>query len=176
MDISDFKISCEELEQLMPVLEKCDPVWSQFLHRQIALGRHYPKEAGCVREADDRTRMDLFFLLGKTITRPDRVEGVSDLALLPDYYARGVTFYESVLNQIREAICGENGIYRKESQKIESSPEAFITTLAPVVLSTLQLPAAIGGAAIVIVLLISKIGVPAFCELTETVQVDVSCL
>jgi hypothetical protein len=176
MDISDFKISCEELEQLMPVLQKWDPVWSQFLQRQIALGRHYPKEAGCVREADDRTQMDLFFLLGKTITRPDRVEGVSNLEGLPDYHAKGITFYESVRNQVREAICGNNGIYRKERQKIESTPEAFITTLVPVVLSTLQLPAAIGGAAIVIVLLISKIGVPAFCESTETAQVDVSCL
>jgi hypothetical protein len=38
----------------------------------------------------------------------------------------------------------------------------------PVVLSTLQLPAAIGGAAIVIVLLIFKIGVCAFCESTAT--------
>jgi hypothetical protein len=147
----------------MPVFQKCDPVWSQFLQQQIALGRHYPKEAGCVREADDRTLMDLFFLLGKTITRPDRVEGVSNLELIPDYHAKGVTFYESVLNQVREAICRKTGIYRKERQKIESSPEAFITILAPVVLLTLQLPAAIGGAAIVIVLLISKIGVPA-CE------------
>jgi hypothetical protein len=147
----------------MPVFQKCDPVWSQFLQQQIALGRHYPKEAGCVREADDRAQMDLFFLLGKTITRPDRVEGVSNLELIPDYHAKGVTFYESVLNQVREAICRKTGIYRKERQKIESSPEAFITILAPVVLLTLQLPAAIGGAAIVIVLLISKIGVPA-CE------------
>jgi hypothetical protein len=168
VDISDFKISCEELEQLMPVLEKCDPVWSQFLQRQIALGRHYPKEAGCVREADDRTQMDMFFLLGMTITRPDRVEGMFNVEFLPDYHAKGVTFYESVLNQVHEAICGKNGIYRKERQKIESTPEAFITTLMSVVSSTLQLPAAIGGAAIVIVLLISKIGVPAFCESTET--------
>jgi hypothetical protein len=168
MDISDFKISCEELEQLMPVLEKCDPVWSQFLQRQIVLGRHYPKEAGCVREADDQTHMDMFFLLGTTITRPDRVEGVSNLEFLPDYHAKGVTFYESVLNQVREAICGKNGINRGERQKIESTAEAFITTLVPIVLSTLQLPAAISGAAIVIVLLISKIGVPAFCESTET--------
>ena len=164
MDISDFKISCEELEWLMPVFENCDPVWSRFLQRQIALGRHYPKEAGCVRETDDRTeQMDMFFLLGTTITKPDRIEG-----LLPDYHAKGVTFYESVRNQVREAICGENGIYRKGRQKIESNPEAFITTLVPVVLSTLQLPAAISGAAIVIVLLISKIGVHAFCESTAT--------
>ena len=162
MDISDFKISCEKLEQLMPVLQKCDPVWSQFLRGQIALGRHYPKEAGCVREADDQTQLDLFFLLGTTITRPDRVERVSNLEMLPDCHAKGVTFYESILNQVREAICGKTGIYRKERQKIESSPEAFITTLAPVALSTLQLPAAIAGAAIAIVPLISKIGVPAY--------------
>jgi hypothetical protein len=96
MVISDSKMSCEDLERLMPVFEKCDPVWSQFLQRQIALGRHYPKEAGCVREADDRTQMDLFFLLGTTITKPDRIEG-----LLPDYAAKGVTFYESVQNQSR---------------------------------------------------------------------------
>jgi len=87
MDISDFKISCEELEWLMPVFENCDPVWSRFLQRQIALGRHYPKEAGCVRETDDGTeQMDMFFLLGRTITKPDRIEG-----LLPDYHAKGVT-------------------------------------------------------------------------------------
>ena len=160
MDISDFKISCEELEWLMPVFENCDPVWSRFLQRQIALGRHYPKEAGCVRETDDGTeQMDMFFLLGRTITKPDRIEG-----LLPDYHAKGVTFYESIRNQVGEAICGKNGIYQKERQKIESNTEAFITTLVPVVLSTLQLPAAISGAAIVIVLLISKIGVRAFCE------------
>ena len=163
MDISDSKMSCEDLERLMPVFEKCDPVWSQFLQRQIALGRHYPKEAGCVREADDRTQMDLFFLLGTTITKPDRIEG-----LLPDYTAKGVTFYESVQNQVSEAVCGKNGIYRKERQKIESNMEAFITTLVLVVLSTLRLPAAISGAAIVIVLLISKIGVRAFCESTAT--------
>jgi hypothetical protein len=164
MDISDFKMSCEELEQLMPVLQKCDPVWSQFLQRQIALGRHYPKEAGCVREANDRTQMDLFFLLGTTIAKPDRIEGVFNLEFLPDYHAKGVTFYESVRNQVGEVICGKNGIYQNERQKIESNTEAFITTLVPVVLSTLRLPAAIGGAAIVIVLLISKIGVRAFCE------------
>jgi len=163
MDISDSKMSCEDLERLMPVFEKCDPVWSQFLQRQIALGRHYPKEAGCVREADDQTQMDLFFLLGTTITKADRIEG-----LLPDYPAKGVTFYESVRNQVREAVCGKNGIYRKERQKIESNTEAFISTLVPVVLSTLRLPAAISGAAIVIVLLISKIGVRAFCESTAT--------
>jgi hypothetical protein len=164
MDISDFKISCEDLERLMPVFEKCDPVWSRFLQRQITLGRHHPKEAGCVRETDDRTeQMDLFFLLGTTITNPDRIEG-----LLPDYHAKGVTFYESVRNQVGEAICGKNGIYRKERQKIESNPEAFIITLVPVVLSTLQLPTAISGAAIVIVLLISQMGVPAFCESTAT--------
>ena len=164
MDISDFKISCEDLERLMPVFEKSDPVWSLFLQRQIALGRHYPKEAGCVRETDDRTeQMDMFFLLGTTITKPDRIDG-----LLPDYHAKGVTFYESVRNQVGEAICGKNGIYRKERQKIESNTEAFITTLVPVVLSTLQLPTAISGAAIIIVLLISKIGVPAFCESTAT--------
>ena len=164
MDISDFKISCEELEWLMPVFEKSDPVWSQFLQQQIALGRHYPKEAGCVRKTDDRTeQMDMFFLLGTTITKPDRIEG-----LLPDYHAKGVTFYESVRNQVGEAICGESGIYRKERQKIESNPELFITTLVPVVLSTLQLPTEISGAAIVIVLLISKIGVHAFCESTAT--------
>jgi hypothetical protein len=164
MDISDFKISCEDLERLMPVFEKCDPVWSQFLQRQITLGRHYPKEAGCLRETDDRTeQMDMFFLLGKTITNPDRIEG-----LLPDYHAKGVTFYESVRNQVGEAICGNNGIYRKERQKVESNSEAFITTLVPVVLSTLQLPTAISGAAIVIVLLVSQMGVPAFCEFTAT--------
>lgn len=163
MDLSDFKMSCEELEWLMPVFEECDPVWCQFLQRQIALGRHYPKEAGCVREADDRTQMDMFFLLGTTITKPDRIEG-----LLPDYTAKGVTFYESVRDQVGEAVCGKNGIYRKERQKIESNTEAFITTLVPVVLSTLQLPAAISGAAIVIVLLISKIGVRGFCESTAT--------
>jgi hypothetical protein len=152
---------------LMPVLEKCDPVWSQFLQRQIALGRHYPKEAGCVREAEDRTQMDMFFLLGTTITRQDRVGGRANREFLPDYHAKGVTFYESILDQVHEAICGKNGIYRKERQKIEPTSEAFITTLVPVVLSTLQLPAAISGAAIVIVLLISKVGVPAFCESTE---------
>jgi hypothetical protein len=107
--------------------------------------------------------MDMFFLLGTTITKPDRIDG-----LLPDYHAKGVTFYESVRNQVGEAICGKNGIYRKERQKIESNPEAFITTLVPVVLSTLQLPTTISGAAIVIVLLISKIGVRAFCESTAT--------
>jgi hypothetical protein len=142
MDISDFKISCEDLERLMPVFEKCDPVWSQFLQRQIALGRHYPKEAGCVREADDRTQMDMFFLIETTITKPDRID-----SLLPDYTAKGVTFYESIRHQVGDAICGKNGIYRKERQKIESSSEAFITTLVLVVLSTLQLPAAIAGAA-----------------------------
>jgi hypothetical protein len=171
MDISDFKISCEELEQLLPVLEKSDPVWSQFLQRQIALGRHYPKEAGCVREADDRTQMDMFFLLGTTISRPDRVEAVSNREALLDYHAKGVTFYESVIDQIREAIGGKNGIYRNGRQKLESTPEALITTLVPVVLSTLQLPAAIGGAAIIIVLFISKIGVPAFCESTESSRI-----
>jgi hypothetical protein len=163
MDISDFKMSCEDLERLMPVFEECDPVWSQFLRRQIALGRLYPKEAGCVREADDRTQMDMFFLLGTTIAKPDRIE-----VLLPDYTAKGVTFYESVRNQVGEAVCGKNGIYRKERLKIESSTEAFITTLVPVVLSRLRLPEAISGAAIVIVLLISKIGVRAFCESTAT--------
>ena len=126
MDISDSKMSCEDLERLMPVFEKCDPVWSQFLQRQIALGRHYPKEAGCVREADDRTQMDMFFLLGTTITKADRIEG-----LLPDYAAKGVTFYESVRNRVREAVCGNHGIYRKERQKIESNMEAFISTLVP---------------------------------------------
>ena len=65
MDISDSKMSCEDLERLMPVFEKCDPVWSQFLQRQIALGRHYPKEAGCFREADDRTEMHMFFYWGQ---------------------------------------------------------------------------------------------------------------
>jgi hypothetical protein len=135
MDLSDFKMSCEDLERLMPVFEKCDPVWSQFLQRQIALGRHYPKEAGCVREADDRTQMDMFFLLGTTMTKPDRIEG-----LLPDYTVKGVTFYESIRNQVGEAVCGKNGIYRKERLKIESNTEAFITTLVPVVLSRLRLP------------------------------------
>jgi len=163
MDLSDFKMSCEDLERLTPVFEKCDPVWSQFLQRQIALGHHYPKEAGCVREADGRTQMDMLFLLGITITKPDRIED-----LLPDYTLKGVTFYESVRNQVGEAVCGKNGIYRKERQKIESNTEAFITSLVPVVLSTLRLPAEISGAAIVIVLLISKIGVRAFCESTAT--------
>jgi hypothetical protein len=163
MDLGDFKMSCEDLERLMPVFEKCDPVWSQFLQRRIALGRHYPKEAGCVREADGRTQMDMLFLLGITITKPDRIE-----VLLPDYTAKGVTFYESVRNQVGEAVCGKNGIYRKERQMIESNTEAFITTLVPVVLSRLRLPEAISGAAIVIVLLISKIGVRAFCESTAT--------
>jgi hypothetical protein len=163
MDISDFKISCEDLERLMPVFEKCDPVWSQFLQRQIALGRHYPKEAGCVREADGRTQMDMFFLLGITITKPDRIGD-----LLPGYTAKGMTFFESVRNQIGEAVCGKNSIYRKERQNIESKRVAFITTLAPVVLSTLRLPAEISGAAIVIALLISKIGIRAFCESTAT--------
>lgn len=163
MDLSDFKMSCEDLERLMPVFEKFDPVWSQFLQRQIALGRHYPKEAGCVREADGRTQMDMLFLLGITITKPDRIED-----LIPDNTVKGVAFYESVRNKVGEAVCGKNGIYRKERQKIESNTEAFIATLVPVVLSTLRLPAAISGAAIVIVLLISKIGIQAFCESTAT--------
>jgi hypothetical protein len=163
MVISDSKMSCEDLERLMPVFEKCDPVWSQFLQRQIALGRHYPKEAGCVREADDRTQMDLFFLLGLTITKSDRID-----SLPPDYTAKGVTFYESIQTQVSDAVCGKNGIYRKERRKIESNLEAFVSTLVPVVLSRLRLPAAISGAAVVIVLLISKIGVRAFCESTAT--------
>jgi len=87
MDLSDCKMSREDLERLMPVFEKFDPVWSQFLQRQITLGRHYPKEAGCVREADGRTQMDMLFLLGITITKPDRIED-----LLPDYTLKGVTF------------------------------------------------------------------------------------
>jgi len=116
--------------------------------------------------------MDMFFLLGTTITRPDRVEAMSNRESLLDYHAKGVTFYESVINQVREAIGGKNGIYRKGGQEIESTPEALITTLVPVVLSTLQLPAAISGAAIVIVLLISKIGVPAFCESTDSGRID----
>jgi len=105
----------------------------------------------------------MLFLLGITITKPDRIED-----LLPDYTVKGVTFYESVRNQVGEAVCGKNGIYRKERQKIESNTEAFITTLVPVVLSRLRLPEAISGAAIVIVLLISKIGVRTFCESTAT--------
>ena len=105
----------------------------------------------------------MLFLLGITITKPDRIED-----LLPDYTVKGVAFCKSVRNKVGEAVCVKNGIYRKERQKIEPTSEAFITTLAPVVLSTLQLPAAISGAAIVIVLLISKVGVPAFCESTET--------
>jgi hypothetical protein len=96
MDLSDLKMSCEDLERLMPVFEKFDPVWSQFLQRQIALGRHYPKEAGCVREPDGRTRMDMLFLLGITITKPDRIED-----LLPDYTVKGVGFYESVRNKAK---------------------------------------------------------------------------
>jgi hypothetical protein len=63
--------------------------------------------------------MDMFFLLGATITRPDRVEGMSNLEFLADYHAKGVTFCESVLDQVHEAICGKNGIYRKERQKME---------------------------------------------------------
>lgn len=165
MDISDFEMSCEELERLMPVLEKCDPVWCLFLQRQIALGKHYPKEAGCVWEGDDRKQqMDMSFLLGATITGPDRVVGMRNLKVQPDYHAKGVTFYESAKSQLREAICGKNGIYPKKRQKIESKPEALITTLVPVVSSTLKLPTEMGGAAIVIVLWISKIGVRAFCE------------
>jgi hypothetical protein len=107
-------MSCEDLERLMPVFEKCDPVWSRFLQQQIARGRHYPKEAGCVREADGRTQMSMLFLLGITITKPDRIED-----LLPDYTVKGVTFYESIRNQVGEAICGKNGMYRKERQKLE---------------------------------------------------------
>ena len=64
---------------------------------------------------------------------------MSNLEFLGDYHAKGVTFYESVLKQVRGAICGKNGIYRKERQKIESTTEAFITTLVPVVLSTARL-------------------------------------
>ena len=107
--------------------------------------------------------MSMLFLLGITITKPDRIED-----LLPDYTVKGVTFYESIRNQFGEAICGKNGMYRKERQKLESNSEAFITTLVPVVLSTLRLPTEISGAAIVIVLLIFKIGIHAFCESTAT--------
>jgi hypothetical protein len=161
MLITDSKMSCADLERLMPVFEKCDPIWCQLLQRQIALGRHYPKEAGCIREADDRIQMDLFFLLGMTIAKSDTMEG-----LPPDCAAKGMTFYESVQNQVSEALCGKNAINRKERQKIESSLEAFVSTLVPIVLSRLRLPTAISGAAIVIVLLLSKIGVRTFCEST----------
>jgi hypothetical protein len=134
-----------------------------FSGRLLSVGI-IPKRRVAFEKTDDRTeQMDMFFLLGTTITKPDRIEG-----LLPDYHAKGVTFYESVRNQVGEAICGKNGIYQKERQKIESNTEAFITTLVPVVLSTLRLPAATSGAAILIVLLISKIGVLAFCESTAT--------
>ena len=74
--------------------------------------------------------MDMFFLLGTTITRPDRIEGLSNLEFLADYHAKGVTFYESAPNKVREAICGKNGIYRNERQKIESNTEAFIATFS----------------------------------------------
>lgn len=35
MDISDFRISCEELGQLMPVLEKCDPSGPNFFSGRL---------------------------------------------------------------------------------------------------------------------------------------------
>jgi hypothetical protein len=63
MGISDL-ISCEDLERLMPVFEKFDPVWSQFLQKQIARGRHYPKEAGCgLRSREYHRRNQTFFAL-----------------------------------------------------------------------------------------------------------------
>jgi hypothetical protein len=155
MNISDCKMSAEELQRLMPVFQKFDPVWSKRLQRDI----NYIREA-----ADQEGQIDMFDILRSSLWAaghqplPERASGPQI-----DY---AVAFYQAVRRQIRDAICGKNGIYRKERRKIESSTEAFITTLVPVVLSAAHWPASMAGVATVIVLLISKIGIRSFCEST----------
>jgi hypothetical protein len=117
MNIGDFTMSREELERLMPVFEKYDPNRAKGIQFEVA-------------DASPEARIPMSFLLGVEINKlpPEQLGRAFDrlpsgLLQTPDLNALGVQFYESVKHQVRDAICGKDGIYRKERRKIESSAE-----------------------------------------------------
>lgn len=108
-----------------------------------------------------RVQMDINHVAGDI-----EVDETKAQEFLQHYWEMGERYWISVRNQAREAVCGSDGLYQQERDDLQSQTRTIITVGVPLLISQLGLPPEAYGLAISIILLISKIGVQAFCEAT----------
>jgi hypothetical protein len=105
----------------------------------------------------------------------DRLSKVEDSAHLipgdpfisPD---AGRSMWNYCPQQLKDAVCGNSDTYKEERAKLKSSTENVLIILIPLVLSALNISPQASGVAIVLSLIILKIGLNTFCETAGDLQ------
>jgi hypothetical protein len=75
----------------------------------------------------------------------------------------GEMLWNRFREQIRDAICGDSDTYKEERAKLQSNTESALIVLVPIILAVVHIPPEAIGVAIVLSLMILKIGLKTFC-------------
>jgi hypothetical protein len=136
-----------------------------FLEKTIAAAKNSQYRLETLEAIEQFEKEDVFFLarkLGAVYVVKD-----GDEYLLHDYRLTADNIGEALWNnwrqQIKDAICGDSDAYKEERAKLQSSTENALIILIPLVLSALNIPPQASGVAIVLSLMILKIGLKTFC-------------
>ena len=118
-----------------------------------------------VKDFETKDLDSLIFDLGLATSRP----GTSYLRM-PEWEMIGKQIWYSYCHQLRDAICGDSDIYKEERAKLQTNTESAIIILIPLVLSLLKITPAMSGVAVVLPLMILKIGLKTFCATAGDLQ------
>lgn len=80
-----------------------------------------------------------------------------------DYYEIGKRIWNKSRVELHNAICGNDERYADERKRLKNHTESALIVLVPIILEALRIPVAASGVAVVLALLILKIGLAAFC-------------
>jgi len=85
------------------------------------------------------------------------------------YYApfeeNGYKLWENYRKQLQDILCGISETYKKEQENLRKRTENSLIILAPIVMSTLNLPPKAAGIAVVLSLMILKLGLDTLCTI-----------
>jgi hypothetical protein len=104
---------------------------------------------------------NLVFQLGAVESYKDKEEGRRWDA---PYGTIGRRYWRRVKNHLHDLICGSSKAYEQERRKLRTQGEGLVMILVPMIVSALNLPPAAVGVAILLALIVAKVGVRAFCE------------
>jgi hypothetical protein len=130
---------------------------------------HLFETLGAIEEFEDEDEdvLSLIHNLGIVEVYKDARESVRYSAR---YENIGRRLWNNYREQLRDAICGDSDAYKEERAKLQSSTESAIIILIPLVLSALNIPPQASGVAIVLSLIILKIGLKTFCATAGDLQ------
>ncbi|MBI5934734.1 MAG: hypothetical protein HY867_13595 [Chloroflexi bacterium] len=120
-----------------------------------------PGEVRAILRSKATTEKNLLFQLGIVRLYADAKPGERFSA---DYEKIGRRYWGQVKRNLFEVLCGKSRKYMKERNQLKQKGRGIIIMLVPIIMSQLGLPSSAAGVAVVLALIIAKIGINAFCD------------